>query len=511
MNKFVWYSPLLNLRGLHFLFLFVVLNPLQSQTLEENIEQVFTDFQLMGMSVWVENNGIEQSFHFGLKDFTRNLEMDEDTKYRIASISKTVTALGLLKLYDDGAFDLDDPINDYLSFPITNPSFPGTEITFRMLLSHTSSIQDGSGYNGFLNATFSQNPIPSLEELLLPQGSFYSANMYRTESPGTYFTYSNLNYGVIATLIEAISNERFDVYMKNELLDPLGITGSYNIQDINNINDIAVLYRNQGGWNPQFDNYQGVMPAPPTNLPSLVLGTNGLFFSPQGGLRASANELGTLLQFIKSEGASHPGIISQQTLQEMKSIQWDFNGSNGDNYFDLFNRWGLGVHHANLSEDDQICLNSEWGSFIGHPGEAYGLISDAYFSEDGEVAFSFLTNGSFLGYQSGNTSSYYTVEEALFAVLCTYFNAPLSLNEVTLEQVFVFPNPVSEGLRIDGVQAFPIHAKLYDVRGVLLITQRIEDNDSAALNFSEIEKGLYFLTIDSPFDESRKSFKVIKK
>ncbi len=511
MNKFVWYFPLLKLRGFHFLFLFVVLNPLYSQTLEENIEQVFTDFQLMGMSVWVEKNGIEQSFHFGLKDLDRNLEIDNQTKYRIASISKSVTALGLLKLYDEGLFNLDDPINDYLSFPITNPSFPGTDITFRMLLSHTSSIQDGSGYNGFLNATFSQNPIPSLEGLLSPGGTFFTPNMYRTETPGTYFAYSNLNYGVIATLIEAISNERFDVYMKNEILSPMGITGSYNIQDINDINDIAVLYRNQGGWNPQFDNYQGVMPSPPSNLPSLVLGTNGLFFSPQGGLRASANELGTLLQFIKSNGTSHPGILSQQTLQEMKSIQWDFNGSNGDNYFDLFNRWGLGVHHANLSEDDQICLNSEWGTFMGHPGEAYGLISDAYFSEEGEVAFSFLTNGSFLGYQFGNTSSYYTVEEALFAVLCAYFNDPLSLNENAFESITVFPNPVSEGLKIDGIKEFPVQVKLFDLRGIMVFEEKIEDIERTTLNFSEIKRGLYFLEMEAAFGESQKTIKILKQ
>src|SRR5690554_732139 len=149
-----------------------------------------------------------------------------------------------------------------------------------MLLSHTASIQDGSGYNNFLNATYTQNPIPQLQALLTPGGNYYTTNMWRQEIPGTHFAYSNLTYGVIATLIEAISEQRFDVFMREEILTPLGITGSYNIQDLEDINDVAVLYRNQNGWTPQFDNYQGVMPNPPANLPSLVLGTNGLFFSP---------------------------------------------------------------------------------------------------------------------------------------------------------------------------------------------------------------------------------------
>tara|TARA_R110000850_G_scaffold30630_2_gene84202 strand:- start:51076 stop:52584 length:1509 start_codon:yes stop_codon:yes gene_type:complete len=481
-----------------------------SQNLQQELEQVFNDFQLMGMSVWVDNNGETSQHHFGLKDLDRNLDVNENTKYRIASISKAVTALGLLKLYDQGFFDLDEPINNHLDFSITNPMFPGTEITFRMLLSHTSSLQDGSGYNGFLNATFSQNPIPSLEALLIPGGAYYTTNMYRTETPGTYFAYSNLNYGVIATLIEAVSNERFDDYMRNEILIPLDIAGSYNIQDINDIDDVAVLYRNQGGWNPQFDNYQGVMPSPPSNLPSLVLGTNGLFFSPQGGLRASAGELGIILQYLKSDGTTHPGIISEQTLQEMKSIQWDYNGSNGDNYFDLFNRWGLGVHHANLSENDQICLDSGWGGFIGHPGEAYGLISDAYFSEGGEVAFSFLTNGSFLGYEFGNLSSYYTLEEAVFSVLCDYFNTPLATEDVAIPAIQVLPNPVKEKFMVTGISSFPAIATLYDSRGVSIMEKEIDSKEAATISLNGIKSGLYFLVVELPFGENRQRLKILK-
>lgn len=480
-----------------------------SQTLDQQLEQVFTDFQLMGMSVWVDNNGDTNSYHYGLRDLTRNLEMNEDTKYRIASISKIVSALGLLKLYDQGLFQLDDPINDYLNFTITNPSYPLVDITFRMLLTHTSSIQDGSGYNGFLNATYNQNPVPGLANLLTPGGSFYTSNMYRTESPGTYFTYSNLNFGIIATLVEAISNERFDVFMKNEILQPLGISGSYNIQDIEDINDIAVLYRNQGGWTPQFDNFQGVMPNPPGNLPSLVLGTNGLYFSPQGGLRASAEELGIILKFIQSGGNTHPGLISENTLNQMKAVEWNYNGSNGDNYFDLFNRWGLGLHHANLSANDQICLDASFGSFLGHPGEAYGLISDAYFSQTGNVAFSFLTNGSFLGYQFGVNSAFYTLEEAIFSALCDYFNQPLSVNEISETAVLAFPNPVKDTLFISGLNGIKTNAKLFDAKGKMVLEKELDED--AFMDISGIKDGLYFLKIENSGTANRRTFKIVKK
>ena len=148
-----------------------------------------------------------------------------------------------MKLYDQDEFELDEDISTYLGFTVRNPNHPTIPITFRMLLSHTSSLQDGTGYTSFLNATYAQNPIPNMSSVLQPGGSFYTTNMWRTEIPGSYFTYSNLNFGLIGTLIEKISNQRFDVFMKNEILIPLDIDGSYNIQDLSTITDVATIYR----------------------------------------------------------------------------------------------------------------------------------------------------------------------------------------------------------------------------------------------------------------------------
>ncbi len=481
-----------------------------AQQLETNLQQIFEDFQLMGMSVWTYVDGDEQVFSFGLKDFTRNLEVDENTKYRIASISKTSSALALMNLYEEGFLDLDEDISTYLGYTVINPSHPGIAVTARMLMSHTSSLQDGSGYNGFLSATYTQNPIPDIAQLLVPGGSFYTSNMWRTETPGTYFAYSNLNFGVIATLVEVISQQRFDIYIREQILQPLGISGSYYIQDIPDINDIAVLYRNQGGWTPQVDNYQGVMPAPPSSLASYTPGTNGSYFAPQGGLRASASEIGKLITFIKTNGLSVPGILSSDTLEMMKTIQWDFNGSNGDNYFGLFNRWGLGIHHANLSIDDQICPNLEYGSFLGHPGEANGLISDAYFSENENIAFSFLTNGSFQGYQIGNYSSYYTLEEAVFQALCAYFSENLSLSAFSEKKIQVFPNPSSDMVEVHLQMPVSLQYSLRDMHGKRILSKEETNVNRFSFSIDFLSPGVYFLTVN---DISGNSFhqKVIKK
>jgi CubicO group peptidase (beta-lactamase class C family) len=482
----------------YFLLLLLVLSPYwsQSQNLENELENIVSNFELMGMSVWVNTNGSEAQYHYGLKDFNRNLDVNSNTHYRIASISKTFTALGVIKLYDDGVLNLDEDISTYLGYQVENPQFPSTPITTRMLLSHTSSLQDGDGYTNFLNATYSQTPIPNISELLLPSGGYYSSNMWRVEAPGTFFTYSNVNFGLLGTLIEAISGERFDIFMKNEVLVPLGIQGSFNIQDISDINDMAVLYRNNNGnWQAQYDNYQGLVPTPP-DLSSYIPGTNGIYFAPQGGLRSTVSDMGRLLNFLKSEGSLYNLSIQESSLNEMRSIQWNYNGTNGNNYFGLFNRWGLGLHHANITSGDQICGLGNQETFIGHPGEAYGLISDAYFIENQDIAFTILINGIWDGYQLGTNSSFYAVEEAIFNVLCNYFDSVLTVKKNDLLDIYIFPNPAKNSFTIQFKEDFKeVDITLFNILGNTVYKSDNYKNNIIEVDVSILSQGIYFLTL----------------
>lgn len=484
-----------DMKKIFILSFILLIYTVKAQDLSQDLEQIFQDFELMGLSVWVQTQSNEESFHFGLRDFDRNLSVNEDTHFRIASISKSVTALGLMKLYHDGLFEWDDDVSDALGYTLRNPQFPNTPITYRMLVSHQSSLQDGSGYNNFLTATYSSNPIPNISELLLPNGNYYTPNMWRVETPGTYFAYSNINFGLLGTLIEKLSGERFDIYMRTEIFEPLAVTSSYNIQDLPDINDVAVLYRYQGGWNVQFDNYLGVLPPPP-DLSGYVPGTNGIYFGPQGSLRATASDVGKILAFIWNDGANSNLNIDSTILQDMKAIAWDYNGSNGDNYGGLFNRWGLGLHHANTRAGDQICGLTSFDTFLGHPGEAYGLISDGYFSVSDGVGFTLLINGSKNGYTIGSTSSYYTVEEELFSALCTYFS---NLgNEDTTQYTFeIYPNPTQGFLTIKFAQTHTnVKFQLSTVTGKQILSDALNTPTSNhTMNLNGLDSGLYFLEI----------------
>jgi len=158
-----------------------------------------------------------------------------------------------------------------------------------------------------------------------------------------YFSYSNINFGIIGSLIEKLSGKRFDIFCKDNIFDPLGINASYNIDHFNDVNNIAVLYRRSGNsWSPQLDNYGGIKP-PPRNLSAYTIGSNGAVFGPQGGLRISGTDL-TKIMLILSNGGIYEGIriLNDSTVDKILTPVWIYNGSNGNNYYGIFNAYGFG-------------------------------------------------------------------------------------------------------------------------------------------------------------------------
>ncbi|MBZ2206322.1 serine hydrolase domain-containing protein [Massilia soli] len=342
--------------------------------------------QLASMSVLAIRDGkIAYEFQTGMRSIgvhgAPSKAANERTLYRMASISKMMTTLGVMRLVEDGKLALDADAGDYLGYPLRNPHFPNQPITLRTLLNHTSTLRDDLGYS-FPAAT-------SLKSLLLAGGELYGngAMWAPTAPPGRYFTYSNLNWGVIGTIMERVSGERFDRLMKRLLLDPMGLHGGYNPSEFSaeDLSNLATLYRKRttdteiwhsaGPWIAQVDDYSKRPPAKPAGIDSYVIGTNATPFSPTGGMRMSARGMGKVMLMLMNEG-KHEGrqILRADTLATMFSRQWSFDGSNGDTDKGLFNYWGLGNQHFVDQPGMQMV---EGGGFagVGHLGEAYGLMS----------------------------------------------------------------------------------------------------------------------------------------
>jgi CubicO group peptidase (beta-lactamase class C family) len=373
-----------------------------------------------GVVLVLSDNEIKEQVSFGLADHRRKIPVHDSTVFRVASISKLVTATAVMQLYEQGLCSLDEDISNILGFDIRNPHFPEKSITIRMLLSHTSSLSDVPTYGDFLSATHSRNPIPNISESLATEGSLYTEKQFLQHQPGTYFQYANINYGLLGSIVEKLSGVRFDRYCRRNILEPLDITGSFNVRELPDIDHVAVLYRKKDGkWIPQADDYSGEKPEQ-EDLSGYTPGTNAVRFSPQGGLRISGYDLSKILLMFMNHGTwQGKQILEKSTVKQMLKKQWLYNGSNGDNYHGLFQSWGLGIHRiTGTPGQDVILSNSE--TMYGHSGLAYGLVSNAYFDPDREVGLIFITNGKAEGYTVSGESAFYEVEQAVFEAVEDY-------------------------------------------------------------------------------------------
>ena len=340
-----------------------------------------------------------------------NKAANEETLYRVASISKLVTTLGVLRLAEDGKVSLDADVSDYLGYRLRNPRFPDAPITLRMLLSHTASLRDDAFY--FWPAKH------ALKDVLLPGGTLHGkGEMWAANAaPGAYFSYANLNWGVIGTVMERASGERFDRLMKRLVLDPMGLRGGFNPAEFSaaELANTAALYckctevdgkdvwNPSGPWMPQVDDYSATAPVPRTDA-TYEIGSNGTVFGPQGNLRISAADLGKVMLMLMNKG-EHDGrrLLKAQTMDAMFAPQWrhDGRGVNGDSSSGdqkgIFNAWGLGAQIfldiGGESSGDRLV---EGGGFsgVGHLGDAYGLTGAFVFDSVARNGMIFLAGGT---------------------------------------------------------------------------------------------------------------------
>ena len=142
------------------LFAIQVYGQKETHTLDGFFEKKMAKANIAGLQAALISKGeLKWIGSYGKRNFQENTEVNDSTLFMIASCSKPVTALGLMKLYDRGLIDLDDAINAYVPFKIVNPNHPYEAITFRMLLAHTASFRDNTPLLVSLY-TFDQGGIP---------------------------------------------------------------------------------------------------------------------------------------------------------------------------------------------------------------------------------------------------------------------------------------------------------------------------------------------------------------
>ncbi|MDQ8756426.1 serine hydrolase [Sphingosinicella sp. LHD-64] len=361
--------------------------------------------------VWAtfDRGGVTASGASGLADPGRGRALTIDDPVRIASISKLVMALGVMRLVEDGQIDLDRDVSDYLGWSLRNPAFPDRPITLRLLLSHRSSLTDNVDY-----------AVPLGTEVRAVAGS--PAAFDAAHPPGAYFRYSNLNFPVIASALERVTGERFDRLMARLVLQPLGLDACFNWSTCSDAAIARAVVLRSGGGQPIRDDLGGRPPDCAVNAPegsscdlsNYVLGSNGALFSPQGGLRISARDLAVVGRLLL-HGGTHQGqrFVSEASIRMLLAPVWTFDGANGEIDSGFYCAYGLAsqslpVRTAGCRDD----LFGRGRAVAGHAGDAYGLRSGLWVDPASGTGIAYFSVGNGDDPPRGR-SAYRAIEEWL--------------------------------------------------------------------------------------------------
>ncbi len=335
----------------------------------------------------------------GLADAASGRALTADDPARVASISKLVTAIGVLRLVEAGQLDLDADVSALLGFPLRNPAFPDAPITLRMLLSHTSSLTDAAGYWN----------VPLGEDIRLITGKPQAWDTQH--APGTFFRYTNLNFPLVAQLMERATGERFDRLMRRLVLFPLGIDAGFNWSGSSEaaLARAVVLYDDKG--QPQKDDLRGQRPAclviaaadGGCDLSRWQPGENGALFSPQGGLRISARGLARIGRMLLNDGdLDGVRVLIPASVALLATPVWRFDGANGvigeedePNRGGFFCAYGLAMQQL-AQGDGRACRDDLFGdgrARIGHSGNAYGLLSGLWIDRAAGTGVAYFATG----------------------------------------------------------------------------------------------------------------------
>lgn len=337
------------------LFLLISCSSLLAQTpAEQALKEIMNRYEAVGLSVAVVKKGKPlYEAAFGFKDLDTREPLQSNHLFRIASISKSFTATAILQLEEAGKLSLSDDISSYTGFPVRHPKFPDTPVTLRMMLSHTSSLNDSQGYFEL--------------GVLDPSVNTGWAKCFNDYAPGEGYQYCNLNFNMLGAVVEKVSGERFDHYIYEHILKPLGLYGGYRVGALDS-SLLAKLYaydqsytESPAAYHPRTEEIRQYKPGYSTPV-----------FSPTGGMKISAPHLARYMIMHMNYGRSGKHrIISKKSSRLMQTPV----------------KQGYGLA---LLKTEKLIPGVE---LTGHTGSAYGLYSMMFFHPRKKYGIVAITNG----------------------------------------------------------------------------------------------------------------------
>ena len=322
---------------------------------EEEFKAIMARHNAVGLAVAVvDRSKILFVDSYGYKDLDAGIPWETDDLLRIASISKSFTATGVLQLVEQGKMSLDADISDILGYRVRNPKYPDKSVTVRMLLSHTSSMNDSNGY-------FSMDSL--------------SDKSWGNYEPGTGYQYCNLGYNTLGAIIEKVSGERFDRYIADHILKPLGVYAHHNVHELDPDKFVKIYRYERSDSSYKVSNaYMSI----DKQLEQYTLGYSTPVFSPTGGLKISVKDLAAVMMMHMNGGKSDGVRILERS--SCKLMQSEIVPTNYEGEF-----YGM----AMLRTDDFL----KGFRLVGHDGLAYGAHTAMFWHPKKKFGFIVMTNG----------------------------------------------------------------------------------------------------------------------
>ncbi|GAA6131580.1 serine hydrolase domain-containing protein [Halopseudomonas sabulinigri] len=299
-----------------------------------------------GIATLVYQNGeVVQRGNYGFQDREAEKPLRDDSLYKIFSLTKLVTGTGLLQLYDQGKFQLDDPVGKYLpqlkdlqvaaaegpdGFPLTEPA--NHPVTIRELMTHTA---------GFTYGRFSQSQVDELyvkADIQDPKTTLAVmmdklASIPLRQQPGTVWHYS-ISVDIQARLIEVLSDMPFDAYLKQHVFEPLNMVDTDFYAPPDKADRLAVSYM------PQEDG--SLKP-----LPNDFFLSKPSFLNGGGGLISSTDDYLRFARMLLNEGElDGKRLLKAETVRLMRQNQLPPGVDNIGPFFPG-NQFGLNVAVVN--------------------------------------------------------------------------------------------------------------------------------------------------------------------
>lgn len=336
--------------------------------LHAKFTRILESYQTMGASIALIKDGrIIDTFQYGYADREKKILVDSDTYFRVASISKMVSAVGVMQLVEAGYFSLDQDLSEILRFPVENPYYPTFPITLRQVMTHTAGLLDTYHYK---TATSTNGKIELLRHVL--HGNYTHLDFMNRE-PGSNVAYSNFGGGLLGSVIEETTACTIDEYMNWKVFSPLGIGGGYHVPSLPYDARIAKIYHGRTGsmtldLSGQTDEHFDAEPE------------TG-YVHTAGALNMTAEGLAKIVIALAGDGSVYGvRILQPETVEMMRELQ-DEIGSVSCNS-------GRGL---NLNIIDNRLVRGR--TLYGHQGKAYGMICAAYFDPTDQTGVVLLTNG----------------------------------------------------------------------------------------------------------------------